>query len=172
MENESGFKKILDKVDEINTESDFENKKRAFLTSQEAVNEAQNEVQRMYAGIENRIKEIQNRTFNFGIEKDTDNQSFILQNLKFSLSILWKKEYIDSNEGAILYVRQWRGFRTKREDIYLRDGEAKILKCTEYVFDRNREGENCWLSKAGGKQYLSKQIIDYYILWLVEQIGK
>lgn len=169
----SVFEKSLEQADKMNEELEFQRQRTTFLNSADGVETAKTEVLNMYADIEEKIKKLQEKKFNFGIEKEVYQPSFILISEGFSFSIDWQQQYSNSNEGALLYVRQWKGHLTKDSSaFYFPDEEPKMLSDIKYTFDRNRKNEICWLNQTDKKQYYSTQIVDACLSWMVEQIAK
>lgn len=167
------FEKSLEQADKTNQELEFQRQKSAFLNSADGVEAAKTEVLNMYADIEEKIKKLQEKKFHFGYEKEVYQPSFILKCEGFSFSIAWQQQYSNSNQGALLYVRQWKGHLTKESNAFYFPGEEpKMLSDVKYTFDRNRKNEICWLNQTDKKEYYSTQIVDACLKWLVEQVSK
>ena len=166
------FEKSLEHVDKMNEELEFQRKRVSFLNSDEAVEVAKTEVLDMFVDIEEKIKKLQEKKLDFGFEKEVYNPSFILNCQGFSFSIAWQQRYSNSNEGALLFVRQWEGHLTKDSSAFFPGGEPKKLSDFQYTFDRNKKNEICWFNQTDKKQYTSKQIVDTCLNWLVGQVAK
>lgn len=169
----SGFEKSLEEADKLNEELNFQSQRTTYLNSRDGFEAAKTEVLNMYADIEEKIKKLQEKKFHFRVEKEVYNPSFILKCEGFSFSIAWQVQYSNSNEGALLYVRQWKGSLTKDTSAFYFPGdEPKMLSDVKYTFDRNRNNETCWLNQTDKKLYKSEQIVDDCLGWLVEQVAK
>lgn len=169
----SAFEKSLEQADKLNEELEFQRQRTTYLNSVDGVEAAKTEVLNMYADIEDKIKKLQEKNFQFGTEKEIYLPSFILKSEGFSFSIAWQQQYSNSNEGALLYVRKWNGHLTKDSNAFYFPGEEpKIVSDNKYTFDRNRNNEICWLNQKDKKQYKSEQIIDDCLAWLVQQVAE
>jgi len=169
----SDFEKSLEQADKLNEELEFQRQRTAYLNSTDGIESAKTEVLNMYADIEEKIKKLQEKKFHFGSEKEVYQPSFILKSEGFSFNIAWQQQYSNSNEGALLYVRQWKGHLTKDSSAFYFPGEEpKILSDIKYTFDRNRNNEICWLNQTDKKLYKSQKIVDTCLAWLVEQVAK
>jgi len=169
----SDFEKSLEQADKMNEELEFKRQRTAYLNSVDGVEAAKTEVLNMYANIEEKIKILQERKFYFGFEKEVYQPSFIVKGEGFSFSIAWQQQYSNSNEEALLYVRQWKGHLTKDSSAFYFPGEEpKMLTDLKYTFDRNRNNEICWLNQKDNKLYNSKQIVDACLAWLVGEVAK
>ena len=169
----SDFEKSLEEADKMNEELEFQKQRTTYLNSYDGFEAAKTEVLNMYADIEKKIKKLQEKKFYFGFEKEVYNPLFILKCEGFSFSIAWQLQYSNSNEGALLYVRQWQGTLTKDTNAFYFPGEEpKKLSDIKYTFDRNRNNEICWLNQTDKKLYKSEQIVDSCLAWLVGQVAK
>lgn len=169
----SEFEKSLEQADKLNEELEFQQKRHAFLNSPDGVTAAKLDVLNMYADIKEKIKKLQEKKFYFGFEEETYNPSFILKSEGFSFSIAWQLQYGNSLEGATLFVRRWKGHLTKEGGaVYFHGEEPKMLADNKYDFDRDRNGNICWLNRADKKQYTAEQIVDSCLHWIVEQVSK
>lgn len=169
----SDFEKSLEQADKLNEELEFQRQRTTYLNSANGIEAAKTEVLNMYLDIEEKIKKLQEKKFHFGFEKEVYQPSFILKSEGFSFSIAWQQQYSNSNEGALLYVRQWKGHFTKDSSAFYFPGkEPKMLSDIKYTFDRNRTNEICWLNQTDKKLYKSEKIVDTCLAWLVEQVAK
>lgn len=169
----SDFEKSLEQADKMNEELEFKSQRTIFLNSAEGVETAKNEVLDMYSDIEEKVTKLREKKFNLGFEKEVYEPSFILKCEGFSFSIAWQQQYTNSNEGALLYVRRWKGHLTKDSTAFYFPGEEpQKLSDTKFNFDRNKKNEICWLNLTDNKQYSSTQIVDASLNWLVEQVAK
>ena len=167
------FEKSLEQADKVNAELEFQKQRENFINSVEGVEIAKNNVLDMFSDIEEKIKLLQQRKFYFGFEKEVYQPTFILKCEGFSFSISWQQNYSNSNEGALLFVRRWKGQLTTKSDVFYFPGEEpKRLSDTKYTFDRNRNNEICWLNQTDEKLYYSNQIVDANLKWLIDQVSK
>ena len=169
----SDFEKSLEDADKMNEELEFQRQRTIYLNSADGFEAAKTEVLNMYADIEEKIKKLQEKKFYFGFEKEVYHPSFILKCEGFSFSIAWQLQYSNSNEGALLYVRKWKGHLTKDSNAFHFPGEEpKMLSDIKFTFDRNRKNEICWLNQTDKKLYGSEKIVDTCLAWLVGQVAK
>ena len=169
----SDFEKSLEQADKMNEELEFQRQRITYLNSADGIEAAKTEVLNMYADVEEKIKKLQEKKFHFGFEKEVYQPSFILKSEGFSFSIAWQQQYSNSNEGALLYVRQWKGHLTKDSSAFFFPGEEpKMLSDIKFTFDRNQNNEICWLNQTDKKLYKSEKIVDVCLAWLVEQVAK
>jgi hypothetical protein len=169
----SDFEKSLEQADKLNEELEFERQKTTYLNSAVGIESSKTEVLKMYADIEEKIKKLQEKKFLFVFEKVVYQPEFILKSEGFCFNISWKKQYSNSNEGTLLYVRKWKGHLKKDlSDYYFPVEEPKILSDIKYTFERNRNNEIYWLNQTDKKLYKSEKIVDTCLAWIVEQVAK
>jgi hypothetical protein len=167
----SEFQKSLEKADKVNHELDYQRKRESFFNSIEAVRASQLEVLNMFEDIKGKIKILRQKRFYFDFKEESYHPVFILKGEGFSFSIGWQIPYSDTVKNSTLFVRLWEGHMMSDQSSYFPGKEPKMLKDSEYDFDRNKENGNCWLSRIDKKQYSSEQIVDGCLHWIVEQVG-
>jgi hypothetical protein len=173
LKEKTDFEKSLEKIEKANEELEFQSLKDTFLNSSEAVDFARTEVLDMFNELEEKMKKLQEKKFFIGFEKEVYNPTFILKCEGFSFSIAWQQKYSNTNLGALLYVRKWRGQLTKDPNAFaFPDEKPQLIQDDKYTFDRDRENKYCWLHQTDNKQYRSTQIVDSCIKWLVDKVTK
>lgn len=169
----SDFEKSLEEADRANAEIEFQRLRKAFLDSGEGLEAAKAEVLNMYSDIEEKIKILQEKKFRFSFDKEVYRPLFILRSEGISFSLAWIQPYLNTNTDAYLLVKYWDGPISKDGSAFYFPGEEpKVLSTAKYFFDRNRNGETCWLNQVDQNQYTNTQIVDSCLKWLVEQTTK
>jgi hypothetical protein len=165
------FEKSLDKVDELNKELDFQNRKRQYLGSRESAIQATQEVNKIISEIINRTNAYATKNFHFAYEKTSN--VVIIKSSGYSFSIVWEPQYFDSIINAFLYVKYWKGHAiNKRDSVYFPGDEANIINHRKFSFDMSRDEQPCWLNTNDNTQCSSQQILDSCFAWIIEMVSQ
>jgi hypothetical protein len=165
--------KNLEKIDKLNEEIGFMQKRKAFLNSIEGANSAKKEVFKMFADIDEKILKLAERNFFIVKEKGQSRPYLILKCDGYCVTFDWQQRASSSIEDALLLVKNWKGIVTEDRTVYIDPKiRADVLSESKYTFERNRQNEFYWESQSNYKKYTSTQIVDTSIEWLVEQSSK
>jgi len=165
------YEKSLDKIDELNKEIEFQNRKKQYLGSTESAIHGAEEANKIISEVIKRTNAYAAKNFHFEYEKT--NNILIIKSSGYSFSIVWEAQYFDSLINAFLYVKYWKGHVTKKRDsVYFPGEEPKLSNQRKFSFDLNREEQICWLDTNDNTQHSSLQIVDSCFSWIIDKISK
>lgn len=164
----TAFEKSVEQAEKLNTELDFQQMKKNYLNSSNALEIATNEVLYMFEDIKEKIYVLQGKKMNITYEENIYEPYFKLNSEGFSFSLSWNKKYGNSLEGAVLNVKKRKEKLTDySKNVLYAVAPSDVIDETNYNFDLDRNSNKCWLNLSNKKIYYSTQIVDNYLSWLV-----
>lgn len=119
--------------------------RKNFLHSDDGVNAAYTELDKLFAELQRISDEIMNTSkIRFHLKREGEN--FSLSIGRFFLNLSWFRQYANSLEASNLRI-----FITERKDHF----HENLLKDTNFDFDRNSAGKLGWQQTEGEQQFFS-----------------
>ena len=170
----SKFEENIEIAEKLNSEKKFEKKRSKFLSSKEAFEQAENEVQFILNDIETKIKQIEEKEIYFRKETSFyDPILFIFGVERYSCSFMWIKTYNDNLEGAILNIQYWKGYATTMDDpLYTSEEDPQALKSYKFKFDIDVNDKIGWFNEVNNSFYSSTEVVDDSFEWILSKIKK
>lgn len=167
------FEKSLNQADKLNEEINFQTFRKQFLSSHEGIKAANNEITKIFNELEAKLLQLKEKNIHCATEKSVQHpQTFIIKCDGFSFSIAWSQENNNLIDGAILYVRHWKGYLTMNSPgQYPPSERPEMVSDNQFLFDINKQKEILWKDKTYSKFYTSSQIVDSNFKWLIDQIS-
>lgn len=162
---------IVERSNKIYREQQVENERLIFLRSQQAKNNADYEVEKLFNEIEAKSKKYQSTTkFRFILERKY--QKAILHNgERYSVKFTWRTKYQNSVEESIFFVEYYDGSPSLEPGVFYFPGdEPKRIMVEQYSFDVDNNLIPLWSRTDNENHLRSEDISKMSFLWLLEKI--
>lgn len=145
-----------------------EEQRRSFLSSQDAIQVADEEAESLFRQIELRSKSISTSVISLVSERIREQgaQGIAVGSLSFWLTAKWCRVYTNSLKGSLLAVE------ILVEDFTGFPNQHKAIREVEYRFDRTGLDKRGWRQKVGEQKLItSEQLIEYWFREFITRVA-
>lgn len=162
---------IVERSNKIYREQQIENERLAFLGSQQAKNNADYVVEKLFDEIEAKANKYQSSTeFRFFLERKY-HKAILHNGQGNSIKFTWRTIYSNSTEGSIFFLEYYDGSPSLEPGgFYFRGDEPKRIMVEQYSFDVDSKLNPFWKDTNGQKDLRGEEVSKMAFLWLMEKI--
>lgn len=157
----------LEQAQRIARQKNAEEKRQAFLGSESGVNQANKEVDFLYAAIEKAAAEINEAGGDIQLScKRALPKALNLHSWDLMAYTTWDNQFANTLHQSELLIRT---LKRMPSDIR-REATPRILSSESYYFDTPTPGRYGWVSKTNGRFFTSRDLAEYCVRQLLDRL--
>jgi len=148
-------------------EPKFQERRKQFLSSHEAVNAADNEFEALRTELEQLIASVK-ASSSISLELKRTRRHIVILGLLQGLSINWRCHWSNTLDGAGLNVTLWGGHPPFPN--FQPFEEPNKLDTLDFTFDLLQNDQHCWMS-TDARPFSSKDLASFLLKYFMDKVN-